>query len=304
MSLTILACVTSAVDTQEPLEVERGALKTDEASLPRVLNPADANAIEAALALRDRFAGTRVVAASVGPPYQEVALREAIAQGVDEVVRLWDGAFTGSDCLGTARILAAAAARAGADVVVCGDLSLDGAGGSLGGQLAELLGMPLVDGVATAELSAEGTALLTERRARGGLRTTERTPLPALITVPAGANVPRYPTVRARLRARSSPIPCWGMTELGLQPAAVGEAGSTLRVVALRRPPPDLRGLVDPRSDLPPEERWMMAISGGVREREGALIEGEPDRLAERLLQYLEQGGYIRRTSSEGGNGP
>ncbi|MDI6857417.1 MAG: electron transfer flavoprotein subunit beta/FixA family protein [Dehalococcoidia bacterium] len=295
MSLTILACITSAVDTQEPLEVERGALKADEAALPRVLDPADANAIEAALLLRDRLAGARVVAVSVGPPYQEVALREAIAQGVDEAVRLWDDAFAGSDCLGTARVLAAAAARAVADIVVCGDLSLDGGSGALGGQLAELLGMPLVDGVATAEFSAEGETLLTERRARGGLRTMERTPLPALITVPAGANVPRYPTVRARLKARSSPIPCWGMTELGLQPAAVGEAGSTLRVVALRRPPPDPRGLVDPGSDLPPEQRWMMAISGGVRERESALIEGEPDEVAGRLARYLEQGGYIHR---------
>lgn len=303
MSLTILACITSAVDTQESLEVERGALKADEASLPRVLNPADANAIEAALALRDQLADARVVAISVGPPYQEVALREAIAQGVDEAVRLWDEAFAGSDCLGTARVLAATASRVSADIVVCGEMSLDGASGSLGGHLAELLGLPLVDGVATAEFAAGAEALLTERRTNGGLRTTERTPLPAVITVPAGANVPRYPTVRARLKARSSPIPCWGMTELGLQPDTVGEAASSLRVVALRRPPPDPRGLVDPGSDLPPEERWMMAISGGVRERESALIEGEPDRLAERLLRYLEQGGYVRRTSSEGENG-
>jgi hypothetical protein len=123
----------------------------------------------------------------------------------------------------------------------------------------------------------------------------ERTPLPALITAGTGTNIPRYPTLRARLHARSAPIPCWGMTELGLEPANVGEAGSALRTTALRRPPPDPRGLVDPGSDLPPEERWMMAISGGVREREGALVEGSPDKLAERLVRYLEQGLYIQQ---------
>ena len=289
MGVTILACVTSVVDTQEPVEAERGTLKIDEATLPHVLNPADANALEAALGLRDCRAGSRVIAISMGPVFQEGAVRDAIAQGVDEVVRLWDEAFAGSDCLGTARILAAAAERVEADVIICGELSLDGGSGLVGAQLAELLGLPMVDRVATAEFTAEGDGLLTERRTGRGYRTVERTSLPALITVGAGANVPRYPTLRARLHARSVPIPCWGMTELGLMPAQVGEAGSAFRTVALRRPPPDRRGLVDPGSDLPPEERWMMAVSGGVRERQGGLIEGSPDSLAAEIVRHLKQ---------------
>jgi len=295
VGLTFLACVTSVVDTQEPVEAERGACSIDEGSLSHVLNPADANALEAALGLRDSRAGSRVIAISMGPLFQEGALRDAIAQGVDEVVRLWDDAFAGSDCLGAARILAAAAARVEAEVIVCGELSLDGASGLVGAQLAELLGWPMVDKVAMAGFIAEGDGLLTERRTGGGYRTVERTPLPALITVGVGANIPRYPTLRARLHARSVPIPCWGIAELGLAPAQVGEAGSALWTVALRRPPPDPRGLVDPGSDLPPEERWMMAISGGVRERESALVEGSSDELAERLVRHLEQGLYIQQ---------
>jgi electron transfer flavoprotein beta subunit len=295
VTLKIVVCITQVIDITEPLEVEKGACSIDEGNLAHVLNQADACAIEAALKLRDARRGSRVTAISMGPSFQEDALREAIAQGVDEVVRLWDDAFTRSDCLGTALILTAAAARIEAGAIVCGELSLDGGSGLVGAQLAELLGFPMVDRVATAGFSADGDGLLTERRTSGGYRTVERTLLPALITVGVGANVPRYPTLRARLRARSIPIPCWGMAELGLTPAQVGEAGSALRTVALRRPPPDLRGLVDPSSDLPPEERWMMAISGGVREREGALIEGSPDELAERLVRYLERGLYIQQ---------
>jgi electron transfer flavoprotein alpha/beta subunit len=296
MGLTILACVTGIVDTQEPVEAERGALKIDEAALPHVLNPADANALEAALGLRDSRASSRVIATSMGPLFQEGALRDAIAQGVDEVVRLWDEAFAGSDCLGTARILAAAAERVEADVIICGELSLDGDSGLVGAQLAELLGLPMLDRVATVESTAEVDGLRTERRTGRGYRTVERTSLPALITVGAGANVPRYPTLRARLHARSTPIPCWGMTELGLTPAQVGEAGSALRTVALRRPPPDLRGLVDPGSDRPPEERWMMAVSGGVRERQAGLIEGSPDSLAAEIVRHLKQ--HLRTSHS------
>lgn len=296
MGLRILGCVTGIVDGQALLEIERGALVVDEASLPHVLNPADANALEAALSLRDSRPGSRVIAASVGPLFQESALREAIAQGVDEVVWLRDDAYVGSDCLVTARILAATARKTKVDVVVCGELSLDGGGGLVGAQLAELLGLPIVDRVATAKFgSHDGDCLLTERRTGGGHRIAEETPLPALMTVATGANVPRYPTLRSRLHSRSASIPCWGMAELGLDSASVGEAGATLQATALRRPPPDPRGLVDPGSDLPPEERWMMAISGGVRERESALVEGSPDKLAERLVRYLEQGLYIQK---------
>ena len=296
MTLTIVVCVTSVVDGQAPVEIERGALAVDEASLPHVLNPADANALEAALALRDCRVGSRVIAVSVGPSFQEVALREAIAQGADEVVRLWDDAFAGSDCLGTARILAAAATKANAHVVVCGEFSLDGSGGLIGAQIAELLALPLVDRVATAGFAADDNdCLLTERRVGGGYRIVERTPLPALMTVATGANVPRYPTLRSRLHSRSASIPCWGIAELRLNSSDVGEAAAGLRTTGLRRPPPDPHGLVDPGSDLPPEERWMMAISGGVRERESALAEGSPDNLAERLVRYLEQGSYIQQ---------
>ena len=295
MTLKIVVCITQVIDIGEPLEVERGACSIDEEGLSHVLNPTDANALEAALGLRDCRAGSRVIAISMGSSFQEDALRDAIAQGVDEVVRLWDDAFAGSDCLGTARILAAAAARVEADIIVCGELALDGGSGLVGAQLAELLGWPMVDKVATVGFTAEGDGLLTERRTGGGYRTVERTPLPALITVGVGANIPRYPTLRARLQARSAPIPCWGIAESGLTPAHVGEAGSALQTVALRRPPPDPRGLVDPSSDLPPEERWMMAISGGVRERESALVEGSSDELAERLVRHLEQGLYIQQ---------
>ena len=295
MALTIVACVTSIVDSQAPVEIERGALVVDEASLPHVLNPADANALEAVLTLRDSRTGSRVIAASMGPPFQEGVLRDAIAQGVDEVVRLWDDAFAGSDCLGTARILAATARKAKADVVVCGELSPDGDGGLVGAQLAEMLGMPLVDRISSAKFAEDADCLLTERGIGGGYRIVERTPLPVLVTVATGANVPRYPTLRSRLHSRSASIPCWSMAELALGPGDVGTAAAALQVTALRRPPPNPRGLVDPGSDLPPEERWMMAISGGVREREGTLVKGSPDELTERLVRYLEQGLYVRK---------
>jgi electron transfer flavoprotein beta subunit len=184
-----------------------------------------------------------------------------------------------------ARVLASATKKMNADIVVCGELSVDGSGGLTGAMLAELSGMPLVDRVTTARFDED--LLLTERRASGGYRVVERTPLAVVLTVATGANVPRYPTLRSRLESRSVEIPCWGVAEVGLDAGDVGQAAATLRTIALRRPLPDPRGLVDPGSDLPPEERWRMAVSGGVQERGSALVEGSPEELAERLLHRL-----------------
>ena len=70
MALTIVACVTSVVDSQAPVEIERGALAVEEASLPHVLNPADANAIEAALALRDAEPAAASSPSASGPLFR------------------------------------------------------------------------------------------------------------------------------------------------------------------------------------------------------------------------------------------
>ncbi len=289
MALTVAVCVTGIVDSQVALETERGALAVDEAALPRVLNPTDANAIEAALTLRDAVPGSQVIAVSVGPDFQEVALREAVAEGVDEAVRMWDEDFTGPGSLLTARILAAAAAKMKPDIVICGEFSPDGSGGLTGAMLADLLGFPLVDRLIDATLDSDNEkTLLSERRGGAGSRVVEKTPLPLVAVVASGANIPRYPTLRSRLRSRSASILCWGAGELGIDRDQVAEAAAALRVMGLRRPAPDPRGLIDPGNDLSPEERYQMAVSGGVQERQGGLIEGSADELAERLARYLQ----------------
>jgi hypothetical protein len=64
-------------------------------------------------------------------------------------------------------------------------------------------------------------------------------------------------------------------------------------VVSLSPPKPITKGLVIPDSSLSAEERWQQIISGGMEERQGDLIQGEPDRVAERLLQFLAQNKFV-----------
>lgn len=287
MSLRIAVCVASVVRPEQLVAGGIGQRSPLEGEFPQTLNPADANALEAALQIRDALQDTEVIILTLGPQAAEETLKEAAALGVDRAVRLWDDSLAGSDCLGTARVLAAAVRRLECDLVLCGAQSVAGMSGSVGPQLAELLGIPAIPSVLGAKIQDDGS-VLCERRAGGGVRVSESVPLPALCTVERDANSPRYPIVKSRLHWRSAPVECWGLEALDLRPEEVGAAGSLLQVTALLPPAPDMRNLVVPPSDMPAFLRLAIVVSGGVGGRGGSLVEGPPEELAERVLDHLK----------------
>jgi electron transfer flavoprotein beta subunit len=69
--------------------------------------------------------------------------------------------------------------------------------------VAHALGRPIVTGLKG--LAVEGEELRCEQEVAGG-RDVYRVPLPAVVTVKEGINLPRYPSVPAKLRARKKPI--------------------------------------------------------------------------------------------------
>jgi electron transfer flavoprotein beta subunit len=285
--MRVAVCVARVVDTGEPLRVRSGQAALEEEGLRHVLSPADEHALEEGLRLKDRFPECRVTAISMGPPESESVLRRCLALGADETLLLWDEAFRGSDTLATARILAAAIRRVGADLVLCGKRASDGDTGQVGAQLAELLDLPAVTSVVRLEVR-DGEARV-HRRLERGRREVLRCPLPALFAVEEGINRPRYPKLRVLLQSLGAEIPRRGLVDLSLRPDEVGEAGSCAQVVSLSPPKPITKGLFIPDSSLSPEERWQLLISGGVEERHGDVIQGPPDTVAERLLRFLTE---------------
>jgi electron transfer flavoprotein alpha/beta subunit len=289
--MKVVVCVARVVNSSQPLVVSSGQIAAEEEGLSRILNPADEYALEEALRLKDRFPDSSVTAVSMGPPENETALRRCLALGADQAALLWDEAFRGSDTLATARILAAAIRQMGADVVLCGKRATDGDTGQVGAQLAELLDMPAVTSVV--HLEVEDGQALVHRRLERGRRAVIRCPLPALFAVDEGINRPRYPRLRVRLWSQRADICRRGLTDLGLHPDEVGQAGSCAHLLGLSPPKPITKGLFIPDSALSPEERWQQIISGGMEERRGDLIQGPPDSVAERLLQFLTQNKFV-----------
>lgn len=287
--MRIVVCLATVVDPEVRVNVSR--LRREPGDLPRLVNAADACALEAALRLKDSLPGARVEAVTVGPPTSVGALRWALALGADDAELLWDEVFSGCDCGGVARILAAAIRRRQADLVLCGTVASDGSGGAVGPMLAELLKIPLV-ATASSLVVRDGTAHVERRLGPGG-RAAVRCALPALVTVEEGSFGLRYARVRDRLAARRAEIPVVSASDLGVAPGEVGTAGAKVVVRALSGPKPNPKGISLPDVSLSPEDQLAQLMSGGLGLANGAPSASSPgsaDQVEEAVNFLIERG--------------
>ena len=99
MAFKILVCAKQVPDTNEiRINPETGTLIRD--GVPSILNNDDANALEEALKIKDKFDDVHVTVVSMGPPQAQDMLFECIAMGADEAILLSDRAVGGSDTHG------------------------------------------------------------------------------------------------------------------------------------------------------------------------------------------------------------
>lgn len=220
------------VPRPEEVRVDLEKRVLERSGVRSVINPSDLNALEIALALRDRHGG-RVTVLSMGPPNFEPYLRVALAVGADEAVLLSDRAFGGADTLATSYTLAAGVRTlGGADLVVCGDESSDGGTSQVPQGVAEWLGFSQATYVDQVEVPMEGM-LRARRLLEDGTETLEL-PLPAVLSVLGGANEVRFLDYDRWAMAEQATIRVIDAAALGADPNAIGLKGSPTVVAGLR----------------------------------------------------------------------
>src|SRR5712691_198104 len=175
------------------------------------LDPGDEHGVEAALQLAGSDGEVTVV--TMGPEPAVAALRRALSMGAHKGVHVSDETLKGADVLVTARVLAAALKRNEFDLVIAGVESTDGYTGTLPMAVAELLGLPNLTFARHVEVK-DGSVVI-ERQTETGYETVE-SPLPAVVTVTAGANEPRYPTLKGIMQAKQKPSETLSVADLGL----------------------------------------------------------------------------------------
>lgn len=206
-----------------------------------LLSELDEYAVEQALRVADERDDVEVVALTLGPDDAASAIKRALQMGAAGGVHVLDDAVPGTDALGTSTILAAAVRKAGADLVVAGMASTDGAMGVIPAMVAERLGWPAATLGATLEV---GDDSVTIRRDTDVASLTVEARLPAVVSVTDQSGEARYPSMKGILAAKKKPVEVWSLADLGVDPAEVGLDAAWTRVQEATPRPPKPAGTV------------------------------------------------------------
>ncbi len=229
--MKVAVCVKQIPDPADPGAIDPET-KTLERDVKLILDESDSYGVEMALQLVG--GDGEVVLVSMAPNGEVNGLRTALAMGADRAILVSDDALAGSDALGTAKVLAAAIARAEPDLVLAGTESSDGYTGTVPEQIAEVMGLPSV--TFAKEVTVADGAVAVKRQTEAGYDEVT-CPLPCLVSVTAGVVEPRYPSFKGIMAAKSKPVDEVGIADLGIDASAVGWAGGGQEIIEIAPAP-------------------------------------------------------------------
>ena len=209
------------------------------------VSPHEECAVEEAVQIVEREGGS-VTVLTLGQAESEEQLRDMMAIGADQAVHLvTDGEEWDPQATAAAIVAAIRSDPQAPDLILFGNESADAGNYQVAVRVAHQLGLPCVTGVKAIAIS--GGRARCEQEVPGG-RDVYDAPLPAVVAVKEGINLPRYPSVPGRLRAKRKPL-------AASQP---------------QRPPARLEML---RLELPPEAGKQVRILGQGPEAAPAVVE-------------------------------
>ncbi|MCF6138161.1 electron transfer flavoprotein subunit beta/FixA family protein [Pseudalkalibacillus berkeleyi] len=249
--MNIYVILKRTFDTEEKIAIENGKISED--GVEFIINPYDEYAVEEAIKLRDEHGG-EVTVVTVGEEESDKQLRTALAMGADKAVLIDDEDVEYGDQYSTAKILAAYFKDKEVDIILGGNVAIDGASGQVGPRLAELLDIAHVTTITSLEI--DGTTAKIERDVEGDLEIIE-TSLPVLVTAQQGLNEPRYPSLPGIMKAKKKPLEELELDDIDLDEDDVEGKTRTLEIY------------------LPPEKQA------------GKVLEGEVDDQVKELVSLL-----------------
>lgn len=225
--MKILVAVKQVTALDEDFVIAADGRDVDADFLIRDLNEWDDFSLEEAVKIKEASAEpVEVVVVTVGPEEADEALRKCLAKGADRAVRVWDHAVAGSDPIAIARLLAAVARLEAPDLLFAGVQSSDHGFASTGIATAGFLGWPHGAVVANLVFTPGAKSAVFRRELEGGLLHQVTIQCPAVLTIQAGINTPRYASLRSIKQAAAKPIELRSLADLAVSADDVGEGGS------------------------------------------------------------------------------
>jgi electron transfer flavoprotein beta subunit len=231
--MEICVCVKRVPMVGGAITVTQDGLEVDVAMSGFTVSPHEECAVEEAVQITER-AGGSVTVLTLGPEEAAGQLRDMLALGAGKGVLLrTDGAEWGP--MATAAAIVETVRERGFDLLLFGNEAADTGGYQVPVRVAHALGLPCVTGIKRLEVrqgDGGGPGSITAGREYRGAEELFELPLPAVVSVKEGINLPRYPSLPGRLRAKRATI----------ETIDVSAAGEGLRKERLRVPAASAKG--------------------------------------------------------------
>ena len=243
MAFKIIVCAKQVPDTNViKINPKTGTLIRD--GVPSILNHDDANALEEALKIKDKFEDVTITVVTMGPPQASDLLFECIAKGADEGILVSDRAVGGSDTQATSNVLVAAIKRwekdnGPADLIFAGRQAIDGDTAQVGPQVAEKLDLPQVTYVEAFELADNMKDITVKRQMEDGYELIGLQ-TPCMLTTIKELNDPRYMSIAGIYGAKD--IKVWNAKDIEVDLTTVGLEASPTNVYRSFTPAPKAPG--------------------------------------------------------------
>jgi len=201
--MNVLVCVKRVPLTGGKMVLTEDQRAISTRHLGFTVSPHEECAAEEAVRLIEQHGGSSTVL-TLGPTEAEEQLRDMMAIGMDRAVHLvtggeeWDPQATAGAIVDAVR-----AEPEPFDLLLFGNESADAGNYQVPIRVAYALGLPCVTGVKG--ISVQDGRIRCEQEVPGG-RDVYEAPAPAVVTVKEGLNLPRYPSVPGRLRAKRKPV--------------------------------------------------------------------------------------------------
>jgi electron transfer flavoprotein beta subunit len=290
--LKILVFIKVVADTNVPLEYSYNTGKLLSDWNVTQLNPPDRKAIDTALKIKKEFPDTHITLIHVGPPSAEMWIRDGLALGADEGIRIWEGDIEGCSVNAKAFICARTAEILGFDLILTGNKSEDTMSGQLGTLLASYLDLPVINSVIDITVKQKKKIIAVKSLAKGYRERIECL-LPLVMTTDASDRLENYASFAGLFNAYEKEIPCWDLAQIGIPRQSIREKNALMIFESLQSPKPRLKTIPAPDSTLPAFERIKQLIEGTIKPREGKIVIKDEDSIVEEIFQILRKEGWL-----------
>lgn len=205
--MKILVCIKQVPDPDAVPEPDPSEQWVDFSShIKYKMNRFDEYALEEALLIKESLNDVSVDVITVGTEISGDVIKRAFGMGADRGIHIVipDSGYIDPQTI--SHLIATEVMKEEYSLILTGIMSEDMMQGQTGQMIAEILNIPCCTSVISLDIQHDLISVIAKREIEGGIREGIKTKLPALFSIQAGINTPRYPTLSNILKADSKEL--------------------------------------------------------------------------------------------------